>query len=159
MLSIHDTLDASRILTKSDIDSKKRVLEAISQLLAEDEEMADEIFQALIQREKLGSTGLGHGIAIPHTRIANVDKPKAAIITLKQGVEFDTPDDQPVDLFIGLLVPAEETEVHLSLLSQLTGLLRHADFRDTLRRCRSKTKLLEAFEHATSDTPSSEQND
>ena len=86
-----------------------------------------------MSREKLGSTGLGRGVAIPHGRIAALEQPVCAFIRLEDAVEFDATDGQPVDLAFALLVPEESTEEHLQLLSQLAEMFSDEEFRAQLR--------------------------
>ena len=84
-------------------------------------------------RERLGSTGLGHGVAIPHGRLAGAEDAVAAFIRLESAVDFEAPDGQPVDLVVGLLVPEECNDCHLQLLAQLAEIFSQASVRDALR--------------------------
>lgn len=110
-----------RARCSADITSKKRVLELLSELISESSEglEARDVFNCLLSREKLGSTGLGHGVAIPHGRMPEVTAAAGAAVTLQSGVDFDAPDGQPVDLVVGLIVPEESTEEHLHILARL----------------------------------------
>jgi nitrogen PTS system EIIA component len=124
--------------------SKKRILEQLSELLAQgagDLDPAD-IFDCLLARERLGSTGLGEGVAIPHARMAGSRHTLAAFVRLDQGIDFDAMDQQPVDLFCALLVPEESAEDHLQLLAQLAEMFRDAELRKRLRETRDPTALL-----------------
>jgi len=130
-----------------DIRSKKRAVQTLAELLAtsvgdilinekeaEEQEQSDmDIFDALITRERLGSTALGHGVALPHSRLANIDEPIAAMITLADGVDYEAPDGQPVDLMIGLLVPEHCNDEHLKILAALAQRFSDNYFRDELR--------------------------
>lgn len=104
-----------------DIGSKKRVLEVLSELIAEgsDDLTGRDVLNCLVSREKLGSTGLGHGVAIPHGRMPEVDSALGAALTLRNGVEFDAPDGEPVNLVVALIVPEESTDEHLHILAKL----------------------------------------
>lgn len=115
--------------------SKKRALEELSQLLAQaDPALSSRIvFDRLCARERLGSTGLGCGVAIPHGRIPDLDHAIGALIKVDVGVDFDSPDGQPVDLLFGLLVPEECTDEHLELLAQLARTFNDSALRDALR--------------------------
>jgi PTS system nitrogen regulatory IIA component len=115
--------------------SKKRVLESASQLLAATDESLSprQVFDCLIAREKLGSTGLGHGVAIPHARLAGLDKTIGAFIRTQKGVDFDAPDQEPVDLIFALLVPEESTEEHLQVLASIANYFNSDGWRDALR--------------------------
>lgn len=135
-----------------DIRSKKRAVQTLAELLApsvveilteskgsadqepEDQEQSDmDIFDALITRERLGSTALGHGVALPHSRLADIKEPIAAMITLSDGVDFEAQDGQPVDLLIGLLVPERCNDEHLKILAALAQRFSDNYFRDELR--------------------------
>ncbi len=129
-----------------DIRSKKRAVQTLAELLApsievmlddqdsEGQEQSDmDIFDALITRERLGSTALGHGVALPHSRLANINEPIAAMITLSEGVDYEAQDGQPVDLLIGLLVPERCNDEHLKILAALARRFSDHYFRDELR--------------------------
>lgn len=143
-MQISEILEAERIVCQLDSTSKKSALESMSKLLAthSESESATSIFDALIQREKLGSTGLGHGVAIPHGRVDSLDKTVGAFIQLADGVDFDSPDKQSVDLIFGLLVPRDTTEEHLQLLSRLAELFSESSVLDELRNTESADKIL-----------------
>ncbi len=124
--------------------SKKRVLEQLGQRLAESvpELTQDLVFDALLERERLGSTGLGKGIALPHARMAQVDHAIGAFIKLTDGgVDFDAIDGEPVDLAFAMLVPEEATDEHLQLLSTLAGMFSDGAFCTELRRAESDHDL------------------
>ena len=112
--------------------SKKRVLEQIANLVARDIPGLDahDIFESLVAREKLGSTGFGNGIAIPHCRLAGCSVPVSALLRLDTPIDFDALDGAPVDLVFVLLVPEAATSEHLELLRQIAALLDRADVRD-----------------------------
>jgi PTS system nitrogen regulatory IIA component len=118
--------------------SKKRVLEQIANLVARDLPGLDapDIFEGLVAREKLGSTGFGNGIAIPHCRLAGCSVPVCALLRLDAPVDFDALDGAPVDLLFVLLVPEAATEEHLELLRQIAGLLDRAEVRERLRQAK-----------------------
>ncbi len=133
--------------------SKKRALEILSQTISEDQPTLDanEIFQNLIAREKLGSTGLGQGIAIPHCRLSNCASTVGALITLASPIDFEAIDGKPVDILFALVVPEEAHEAHLQTLSAIAERLNQSDFLKQLRHSDSAEKL---FAAATSqDTP------
>ncbi|MCZ6852531.1 MAG: PTS sugar transporter subunit IIA, partial [Gammaproteobacteria bacterium] len=95
-------------------------------------------------RERLGSTGLGGGVAIPHCRIA-CDEINAAFLKLEEPIDYDAPDGQPVDLLFVLVVPPDETHAHLEVLANLARIFGEPDNRATLRRASSSTELYEAL--------------
>ncbi len=117
-MKLAEVLDASRIQMNLSLSSKKRSMEEISSLLAGREGLSQaDIFNALMAREKLGSTGLGHGVAIPHGRMGDTKETVAAFIRLQHGIDYDAHDGQAVDLIFGLIVPQSATEDHLKLLA------------------------------------------
>ena len=115
--------------------SKKRAIEQASHLICGQVEGLEEstLFSSLIAREKLGSTALGDGIAIPHCRVDGCSSPLVALVTLAEAVDFDAADLQLVDILFFLIVPEEAAQEHLDVLAGLAGLLSQADFRATLR--------------------------
>ena len=136
-------LAAERIALDHDASSKKRVLEQAAGLLAValEEPSAEQIFERLLERERLGSTGIGQGIAIPHCRLEGLDHVVGVLMTLEESVEFDAIDNQPVDLIFALIVPKEATSEHLELLSQLAEKFNERSFCDRLRQCEDASTL------------------
>ncbi len=134
-MKLSEILDPDSIQLASDATSKKRVLESVSQLLAgcDDKLSSRAVLDCLIAREKLGSTGLGHGVAIPHGRLAGLDKAIGVFLKVSKGVDFDSPDDKPVDLVFALLVPEDSTEEHLQVLASIASYFNAEDSRDALR--------------------------
>ena len=116
-----DFLTQDTVATDVEIQSKKRLLDFIADLFAEHnpQTRATDIFERLIERERLGSTGLGKGIALPHARIDELQQARAVFIKLKEPVDFDAIDGQPVDLIIALLVPTDANDAHLKILAGL----------------------------------------
>ncbi|HJN94238.1 MAG: PTS IIA-like nitrogen-regulatory protein PtsN [Gammaproteobacteria bacterium] len=115
--------------------SKKRLLTAISELVsAQHSELdADEIFNALMAREQLGSTGLGNGIAIPHCRVSSCREIVGSLITLDNPIDFDSIDGKPVDILFVLIVSEQKTDEHVKALARLAELFNDEDFCYTLR--------------------------
>jgi PTS system nitrogen regulatory IIA component len=128
--------------------SKKRVLEQLGQRLAEavPDLNQDMVFDALLDRERLGSTGLGKGIALPHARMPQITKALAAFIQLPEGIDFDAIDNQPVDLAFAMLVPEEATDEHLQLLAKLAQMFNDQDFCAALRRATTASELYQLIE-------------
>lgn len=120
-MQLVDLLSRSRVQGGLTLPSKKRLLEHLARLLAEDEEadLVRQIFDGLVSREKMGSTGLGGGIAIPHGRIAADIQPVAAFVRLRDALAYDAADGEPVDLVLALVVPEHFTDQHLQLLAQV----------------------------------------
>jgi PTS system nitrogen regulatory IIA component len=151
-MNITELIVPERVSFCPHIASKKRLLEHISELLATDAPRLtwEEIFNSLINREKLGSTGLGKGVAIPHGRIAALDKPVCAFVRLGEAVEFDAADGEPVDLVFALLVPEDSTEEHLQVLSSVAELFSRPAFCNNMRKCETDGclyRLLNQQEH------------
>src|SRR5690606_20757197 len=129
----------SKLLTARDIvldvpaTSKKRLLEQAA-LLFENEHRLErnKVFDSLFARERLGSTGLGQEVAIPHGRIKGLKAPLIAVLRAEGGVPFESPDGQPVRLLVVLLVPEHATEEHLEILSELAEILSDATVRESL---------------------------
>ncbi len=138
-MNITDLLSPDRVACCDDVASKKRLLEQISELLAGSATgLSDsEIFEALISREKLGSTGLGKGVAIPHGRMPELESPVCAFIKLSTAVDFDASDGEPVDLVFALLVPEDSTEEHLQVLSTIAEIFSNSGVCTALRDCDS----------------------
>lgn len=141
-MNLSAVIPASRIAVIDSAQSKKAAIEHISQILAEgDRKRQDAIFDALNARERLGSTGLGGGVAIPHGRIQGISAPMGCLIKLNHGVGFDSADDKPVDLFAGLVVPADCTEEHLKTLAAVARIFSDSDFTDAARKANSSDVL------------------
>ena len=139
-MQLVDILDSDRIVLDASISSKKSLLEKAAQLLALSSDSADQraIFDGLCQRERLGSTGLGHGVAIPHCRVEQSGV-SGAFIRLRRPIDFDSPDSEKVDLFFALAVPSQCSETHLRLLASIAEL-----FSDEQRRNHFRSVELEA---------------
>lgn len=135
--------------------SKKRLFETIARLISDDQISLsyDEILSQLIAREKLGSTGLGEGIAIPHCRIENCSQPTGTLLTLGEPIDFDSPDNQPVDLVFALLVPAEAHQQHLETLAGLARLFSQPEFCDALRKAPDRAELFSLATQAQAVAP------
>jgi nitrogen PTS system EIIA component len=127
-------LPVEQVLVAVDATSKKRAFEEAG-LLFESLHGFNRalVTDSLFARERLGSTGLGHGVAIPHGRIKGLKQPLAAVFQLAQPIGFDAPDEQPVNLMIFLLVPEAATQKHLEILSEIAELLSDSALRDQLR--------------------------
>ena len=143
MSSDETILTPGRTLCHTPGGSKKRLFETIARLISEDQLSLPygDILDNLIAREKLGSTGLGGGIAIPHCRIGNCSQTLGTLITVAKPIEFDAPDDQPVDLLFVLLVPEEANQAHLDTLARIAGLFSQQDLCQQLRAARDSGAL------------------
>lgn len=135
-------LPAAQVLVHVEASSKKRAFEEVG-LLFENLHGLNRalVTDSLFTRERLGSTGLGHGVAIPHGRIKGLKSPMAAVLQLAQPIGFDAPDDLPVSLLIFLLVPEAATQKHLEILSEIAELLSDSALRDKLNACSNAADL------------------
>lgn len=136
-------LSPSKIVLGLTLSSKKRLFEQVS-LLFENEHGLEraKTFESLFQRERLGSTGLGDGVAIPHGRIKGLKETRAALIRLEQAIAFEAPDDQPVKLLIFMLVPENASEEHLELLSELAEMLTDDKIHDGLMQLETTEEII-----------------
>ena len=126
-------LPASNVLVDLPASSKKRAFEQVGLLFENNRGVAhSKVFDSLFARERLGSTGLGQGVAIPHGRIKGLKETVAAFVRARRTDSFDAPDGQPVGLMIFLLVPEQASQQHLDILSELTQMLSDKPFREGL---------------------------
>ena len=129
------------------VGSKKKALEVASETLAQQypELDAGQIFDALVARERLGSTALGEGVALPHCRSPLCQQPVAAVMLLEQAVDFDASDRQPVDIIFALVVPEEANDLHLQILSTLATAFNQPEYRARVRATDSDQALFDAI--------------
>jgi len=126
-------LPESNVILDLEVASKKRVFEQVGLLFENNNQIArSQVFDSLFAREKLGSTGLGQGIAIPHGRIKGMKEAVGAMVRLRQAIAFDAPDGQPVNLVFVLLVPEKATDLHLQILSELAQMFSDRTLREKL---------------------------
>lgn len=156
-----DTLISSNaVISNHEIKSKKRALELLAETLAEEAMRAQQtdnqddekinaldIFQLLVEREKLGSTSLGHGVALPHARTALTKNAVGVFLKLEQGIDFDSPDSQATDLIFALLVPEHYTDEHLKILSYLATLFSDEEFCKSIRNATSSNEIYNHLIH------------
>ena len=142
-MKLSDILNLESILCHAPVNSKKRLLEQICQLakkqIIDIEE--DELLDSLLDREKVGSTGIGNGIAIPHGRIPNNNKAIAVLITTQQAIEFDAIDSRAVDVFISLFVPKDSCQEHLNTLQNIAKLFSDKKNIKQVRKCTNEEEL------------------
>lgn len=146
-MRLADLLTPDRIALDRTVSSKKSLLEAAARLLggAADAAPGRDIFHGLCQRERLGSTGLGHGVAIPHCRVEQ-DSASGALVRLTRPIDFDSPDAEPVDLFFALAVPSTCSEGHLKLLAGIAELFSDPEQRARLRELDDADEVLRALD-------------
>jgi len=141
-MQISDILDFGALKSVSKLSSKKRLFQEIADITADAYEIEnDVIFNALQERESLGPTGVGHGVALPHARLAGLEHVVAAFIRLATPLEFDSADKQPVDLFFCLLAPENAGVDHLKALALVSRTMRNVEFCAKLRANDDETAL------------------
>ena len=135
-------LPPAQVLVSLDATSKKRAFEEAGLLFEGLHGLSRALVtDSLFARERLGSTGLGHGVAIPHGRIKGLKSPMAAVFQLAAPIGFDAPDEQPVVLLIFLLVPEAATQKHLEILSEIAELLSDATLREKIKSSADAAEL------------------
>ncbi len=134
------------VILDADSTSKKRVFERVGILFENTRQIArSQVFDSLFAREKLGSTGLGHGVAIPHGRIKGLRDAAAAFIKTQTPIPFEAPDGQPVSLIFVLLVPERATDLHLQLLGELAQMFSDKTFREQLQNSDDTVAIHQMF--------------
>ena len=146
MPDLTEILSLRRTVCRAPGSSKKRLFETIAQVVSDDQTSLqyNDVLDKLNARESLGSTGLGAGIALPHCRVGNCTKPLGALISLEEAIEYDAPDDQPVDLLFVLLVPEEADQAHLDILAEVARLFSQQEFCAQLRAAQDSSALYKA---------------
>ena len=140
MSLIGKILPQQNVLADMDVSSKKRLFEQVGLLVENSHGIArSEIFDSLFAREKLGSTGLGQGVAIPHGRVKGLKDATGVFIRLANPIPFDAPDGKPVNLLFVLLVPEQATDLHLQVLSELAQLFSSRSLREKMASCDTGT--------------------
>lgn len=144
-MQISEILTPERIQCKVECNSKKDALDIVAKSIASaDFSLSqNEIFNCLVARERLGSTALGHGIAIPHGRLKHGNTTMTAFLQLKKGIDYDAIDQQPVDLLFALIVPEQSTDEHLQILSKLAEMFSDKKLVDQIRRASNTGSIYE----------------
>ena len=147
-MQIIDLLIPERVQVGVTVRSKKRLLEAAAMALAGDESEleARTIYSRLCDRERIGSTGLGYGVAIPHGRMAEAETATGAFLRLREPIQFDSPDLKPVDLVFAIVVPEHYHDEHLVLLAQLAEMFDDVSQRQRLREAEGSAEILDMIE-------------
>ena len=144
---ISKILPPGNILLDIESTSKKRMFERVGLLFENNQQIArSQVFDSLFAREKLGSTGLGQGVAIPHGRIAKLRDATAVFVKTSHPIPFDAPDGQPVNLIFVLLVPEKATDLHLQILGELAQMFSDSQFRNRLLACEDTACIHQLFD-------------
>ena len=145
MVTLDQILAPGRVRSGVPAASRKRTLQVLGEVFADAEPSlsAQAVFDLLVARERLGSTGLGDGCALPHARVPGLGHAHAAFLRLMKGVDFDSPDHESVDLVFGLLVPQESTDEHLEILASIARLFADEQIRSSLRSVDEPARLRE----------------
>jgi len=137
-MNIGDLLDPRAIAPRAGGGGKRQVLSAVADIAARNFGLdADQVLDALLEREAAGSTGVGHGVAVPHARLPGLTRMRGIFMRLEQPTAFESVDDQPVDLVFALLAPVGSDTEHLRTLARVSRLLRKGDVRQQLRQART----------------------
>lgn len=135
---IGELLDRTAIALRVSASSKRQALAVVAEVAARSLKLdSGDILDALTEREQAGSTGVGHGVAAPHARLAGLTRMRGVFVRLDQPVAFDAVDDQPVDLIFALFAPKDAGVEHLRALARVSRLLRQAELREQLRQART----------------------
>ncbi len=142
-MEISDFLSQDCVISGSDCHSKKDALDRLAKTIADSDSATSqsEVYDCLLTRERLGSTGLGKGIAIPHGRLQQGKKTLAAFLQLTQAVDYDASDKQPVDLLFALIVPEDATDEHLQILAKLAEMFSQEQLVSNLRKATTPQEL------------------
>lgn len=145
-MQLDNLLTPERISCQQSVASKKRALEMMCELLAAGQSSLEEsqIFSCMLERERLGSTGVGHGVAIPHSRMEGVDQALVAIAVLESGIDYDAIDGEDVDILFALLVPQECTEEHLQILASAAEMFSDEALCAALRNAKDSDSIYQA---------------
>jgi nitrogen PTS system EIIA component len=144
-IEVADILKPARTRHGVNITSKKKLLELLASVVSEEVpgSSADEVFDRLLGRERLGSTGIGSGIAIPHCRLRQCEQAVGVLLQLQEAIDFDSIDHKPVDLVFALLVPEEATGDHLQILATLARNFSDSDYCEQLRQATGDEQLFQ----------------
>jgi nitrogen PTS system EIIA component len=155
MNPIGELLAPDDIFLDVDVSTKAELLKKVARMLAGRHGLSEtQVFESLIAREQLGSTALGHGVAIPHARMAQCDAATGVFVRTRIAVPFDAPDGKPVSMFLGLVVPKQATQRHLQLLATAASIFSDASLRAKLRTA-ADTETLRELLTAWPDSPRS----
>lgn len=146
-MNILDILDKDMILADLNAKNKRAVIEEMSILVANHEKdvQLSTLVGVLLDREKLGSTGIGDGVAIPHGKLQSIDEVIAVFGRSKEGIDFDSMDENKAYLFFLLVAPEKSTDIHLKALARISRLMKDSQFRMDLMEAKSREEIYDAF--------------
>lgn len=148
-MTISALLSPQKIFIDTEVTSKKKLLEMIANIVADRSSLSQStIYNNLLGRERLGSTGLGKGFAVPHARVPELNQTIGCFFRLKDPVNFESPDNQPVDLVFTIIIPEEATEEHLQILSSLARIFSQPDICQAIREAPGKTEIEQIIQAA-----------
>jgi PTS system nitrogen regulatory IIA component len=144
---ISDIISLDRTQCSVECHSKKRIFEVITEIAVKQNPQLDqnEVLASLLNREKMGSTGIGNGIAIPHGRIKDIDQIMAIIVTSDEPINFDAIDGKPVDIFFAILIPSDATDTHLKALADIARKLSNKEIVKAIRNAENKNQIVAAL--------------
>ena len=145
LVPLHKYLSSDLISIQPEISSRKKLLEHMAHLLTiplDQKTKEKDIYHCLLEREKLGNTGIGNGVALPHSRSNHAKTAVIAIITLKDAIDYDSIDRQPVNIAFGLLVPEEATQEHLNLLADIARIMSVEKNKKALSKAASPDEII-----------------
>ena len=148
-MTISALLSPQKIFIDTEVTSKKKLLEMIANIVADRSSLAQStIYNNLLSRERLGSTGLGKGFAVPHARVPELEQTLGCFFRLKDPVNFESPDNQPVDLVFTIIIPEQATEEHLQILSSLARIFSQAEVCQAIRDADGKAEIEQIIQAA-----------
>jgi len=148
-MTISALLSPQKIFIDTEVTSKKKLLEMIANIVADRSNLAQStIYNSLLSRERLGSTGLGKGFAVPHARVPDLNQVIGCFFRLKEPVNFESPDNQPVDLVFTIIIPQEATEEHLLILSSLARIFSRPEVCQAIRDAAGKEEIEQIIQSA-----------
>lgn len=147
-MDIHSLLEKSTILANVEVDSKKELINTLIDLLNPkvDDKALEKIRESVFERESIMSTGVGKQLAIPHGKCASIDENLACFAILKEPIDYNAIDDEPVKMVFLLVGPESKNNVHIKLLSRISRLMNSGSFRERLLKCNDSKEIYDAFQ-------------
>lgn len=138
-------LRPGQVIYNSEINSKKQALQQISNIFSEQAPWLKnkDIFNSLLERERISSTAVGHGVAIPHCRLEDISKPVGTMIVLKNSIDFNSVDNQPVNIIFALMMPEKNHKLHLQLLGRIAEVLNQETIRKEISAISDSSELFD----------------